>query len=97
MYSTEGVGLNSYFDSEYYRIVLELRRLGITPSGNRDLDKSKLQQVKQKINEVESKAFAIDEYIEYADEEEQIRSQLEEEKVGASILSDLNRYFILHN
>ena len=36
-------------DQEYIRILMELHKLGIVPSGNKEVDKVKLEQEKQKL------------------------------------------------
>ena len=87
------IGCNNIL--EYERIKREMNAFGIVPTGNIDLDKSKLVKVK---NIIESNSFE-NEYIEdidpYFSEEFIIKNQMEEDKKGADMLALLNRLY--HN
>lgn len=45
--SMSAIGSAVAFDSEYHRIIRELRALGIEPSGDKTTDKAKLQAAKE--------------------------------------------------
>ena len=54
--------ISSYSDPEYQRIIQELRKLGITPSGDPGIDRTKLNQEKaellKKIQSKEEEKFS---------------------------------------
>ena len=92
--------ISSHVDPEYYRILQELMRFGIAPSGNKSIDKSKLEQAKaelvQKIQlrQQESESNASSSYaLLNNDEDNRKRAQLEEERLGAMTVSELNRLY----
>ena len=93
--------VGSHSDPEYQRILQELMRLGIAPSGNKIVDKGKLEQAKlelvQKIQERQEKeqkqALQV-QPLEASKESE--RSKMEEERIGAMNVAELNRlYFVI--
>lgn len=101
--SIGGISFGGY-DYEYYRIILQLRELGITPSGDKEQDKIKLNSEKNKIIQ------AIKTKVKNKDEEEKSfektlnaielvsseRQQMELERLGAQNVAELNRiYFSL--
>ncbi len=90
--------INSYSDPEYLKILQELMQLGITPSGNKSVDKSKLEQTKteliQKIQtkqEEEQKQSLQVQPLESVQDTE--RSRMEESRLGAMTLSELNKMY----
>ena len=92
-------GLN--IDSEYLRIVGELRRLGLSPSGDKDSDAKKLAQAKtelvnklQKKEENEGTNRLGVQIISPVDESEYaIRAEMEEQRLGAMNVAQLNRFY----
>lgn len=78
--------VSNYIDPEYMRILAELRKLGITPSGNKIVDRQKLVQEKQKFEE----NLESSNYIERNTE----REKLEEERKGATALADINKILL---
>ena len=93
--------INSQCDPEYLRIIQELIKLGITPSGNKSIDKAKLQQAKeeliQKIQKKEQeygkKELQV-QIIEPAQETQNShRAELEEQKLGAMTIAELNKLY----
>ena len=92
--------INSNVDSEYLRILQELMQLGITPSGNKSVDKAKLAEAKQKlikkIQEKEQNAqnaqFNIDKDTNNTVQNDE-RAKMEEEKLGAKTVGELNRIY----
>ena len=91
--SNFSIGCNNIL--EYERIKREMNALGIVPTGNIDLDKSKLAKVK---NITENNSFQ-QEYFEdiptLFSEDFIIKNQMEEDKQGAKMLALLNRLY--HN
>lgn len=90
--------IGPYSDPEYLRILQELMKLGIAPSGNKSVDKSKLEQAKielvQKIQakqEEEQKQDLKVRPLEAVKESQQ--AQLETEKTGAMTLAELNKIY----
>ena len=96
-----GIGHNNYMDYEYMQIIMELHRLGITPCGNKQADKARLQAEKAKIvKQIKLKAESAQrpEKNQLTDEKEKTelleKAQLEEERLGAKTIAELNK--ILH-
>lgn len=90
--------ISQYSDPEYLRILRELMALGITPSGNKDTDKMKLEKIRtelvQKIQtkpEEEQKQALQVQPLEAVKDTQQAR--LEEEKLGAMQISELNKLY----
>lgn len=78
-------------DQEYTRIMMELHKLGLTPTGNKEVDKATLEAEKQKL------AQKIQEKSESQTPEKNNntdRAILEEKKLGAMQVAELNK--ILH-
>lgn len=78
--------ISHYTDPEYIRIIMELRKLGITPSGNKTVDRGKLEQEKHKLEQkfkVEEKALPDVE-----------REKLEEQRTGATALAEINKILL---
>ena len=88
-------------DSEYMRIILELRRLGLTPSGNKEIDKAKLARAKEELitkiksHEQNSNNENLQiQTIAPADEiENSKRAEMEEQRLGAMTIAELNRLY----
>ena len=92
---------SSYTDAKYQRILQELMRLGIAPSGNKSVDKNKLEQAKteliQKIqtrnNEEEKQSLQVQPLEGVKDTQDSKRAQMEEQRLGAMTLTELNRMY----
>ena len=88
-----------YVDPEYLRILQELLQLGITPSGNKTVDKAKLQEAKEKlIKKIQEKEqnhqtvqFNLNKDQNSVQNDE--RAKMEEEKLGAKTVAELNRIY----
>lgn len=88
-------------DAEYQRIIQELKALGINPSGNKETDKAKLTQAKlELVQKIEAKQEEDDKQklqvqpIAPVDESQNAaRSQLEEQRLGAMTVAELNRLY----
>ena len=88
-------------DSEYMRIILELRRLGLTPSGNKEIDKAKLARAKEelitKIKSHEQNSNNENLQIQTISPVENIenskRAEMEEQRLGAMTIAELNRLY----
>ncbi len=93
--------IHSYSDPEYQRILQELMRLGISPSGNKNADKTKLEQAKaeliQKIQnkqqEEQKQALQVQPIEAVQDNQSVSRSEMEEQRLGAMNIAELNRLY----
>lgn len=94
-------GINHYSDPEYQRILQELIRFGIAPSGNKNIDKGKLEQAKaeliQKIQtrqqEEQKQELQIQPLEGIKDTQNSERAQLEKSRLGAMNISELNKFY----
>ena len=91
-------------DSEYARIIRELRAYGIEPSGNKSTDKMKLEQVKQaKRQENIQQPQAVEKSGKTEKEgaissEDTVKAQMEQQAhqmSGATQVANLNKYKLL--
>jgi len=85
------------FDYEYQRIIKELIALGITPTGNKSSDRTRLQIEKSRLANIEEKESVenknfINTLFE-AHNEMTNKNPLQEEWQGANCLADLNRMY----
>ncbi len=78
--------INHYTDPEYIKILMELRKLGITPSGNKTIDREKLVQEKHRLEE---KFEVKEQYIPNIE-----REKLEEQRTGATALAEINKILL---
>lgn len=93
--------INSYSNPEYLRILQELRKLGIAPTGNLAVDKGKLEQAKTELinkiqnkQEEEQKQVLQAPVIEAVDSTEYAqRAEMEEQRLGAMTVAELNRLY----
>ena len=101
-----GTASGIMIDSEYQRIIRELRALGIEPTGNKTTDKAKLEEAKaakaKKTNQVDNIQFVNKtEDTEKADEEsskdaaKDDKTVQAEQMTGATQLAQLNKYKLL--
>lgn len=97
-----GIGSFHNIDYEHKRIIQELQALGITPTYDKNTDKAKLQATKEKLvdkiaNKVEKADGKEAEDFKntlvgyYQEDGERIR--LEEERLGAMTVAELNRIY----
>lgn len=82
-------GINCRVSLAYRRIQEELKKLGLTPTGNEQVDRSMLARAKQK--EVEK--FYLKKAKEGEAEEAKLYEKLEHEKTGAQEIATWNRIF----
>lgn len=91
---------NSYQqDPEYLKIIKELVEMGITPSGNKNSDVSKLKQAKTELiekiqtkqNEEQKQELKVQPL--EASKESQQAQQLEYARTGAMTLAELNKLY----
>ena len=84
-------------DSEYQQIIRQLLALGLTPSGNKSSDKARLQIEKDKlVNKIAEQNQPKENFIEtliQVNEENSLRQTLEEERLGAMSIAELNKYY----
>lgn len=80
--------INHYTDPEYIKILMELRKLGITPSGNKTIDRGKLVQEKHRLEE----KFEVKTPV--TDKNQVERELLEENRPGATALAEINKILL---
>jgi len=82
---------NPFSDPEYIKIVQELYQLGIAPTGNKNVDKARLESEKQKL------AQKIEQKMQEQASSQNIdpqRNQMEEERLGAMNVAELNKILL---
>ena len=90
---------SNYQDPEYIKIIKELTQMGITPSGNKNADVSKLKEAKTELiekiqtkqNEEQKQELQVQPL--EARKESQQTQQLEYAKTGAMTLAELNKLY----
>ncbi len=90
---------SNYQDPEYIKIIKELTQMGITPSGNKNADVSKLKEAKTELiekiqtkqNEEQKQELQVQPL--EASKESQQAQQLEYAKTGAMTLAELNKLY----
>lgn len=96
--SNNGLGI----DAEYMRLMRELRSFGLSPSGNKAIDSERLNQAKtelvqrlQKNNENSDSSQGLGvQVINQVDGSEYVqRSEMEEQRLGAMNVAQLNRLY----
>ena len=88
---------SNYQDPEYIKIIKELTQMGITPSGNKNADVSKLKEAKTELiekiqtkqNEEQKQELQVQPL--EASKESQQAQRLEYAKTGAMTLAELNK------
>ena len=89
-------------DSEYLRIIQELRSLGLFPTGNKATDANRLQKAKEElVHRIQKKEETTNsqqelgvQVINQVDESEYAeRSEMEEQRLGAMTVAQLNKIF----
>ena len=88
-------------DAEYLRIIQELRRLGLTSTGNREVDFQRLQQakselvdkIKNKENSDTEKTLGVQVISEVDESEMAKRSEMEMQRLGAMTVAELNKMY----
>ena len=82
-------GISTSIPSDYEEIKRRLRMLGLAPTGNPQLDKSRLQAaIKTRVEKIEETKKKEDD-----EEEKKIQEHLEEERLGAQALAEQNKFF----
>ncbi len=94
------MSVNGGIDPEYLRIIRELRALGIEPTGDKTVDKRKLEEAKKVMNlqKTDISKYKDSENTRYSNvtqENEQHNENLAEQMAGTLQLSELNKLFIL--
>lgn len=88
-------------DYEYMRILAELRSLGIPPTGNKSSDANKLAEaknelitkIKNKNNEIQERDFNVQKILPVEELEDAKRSEMEEQRLGAMNIAELNKIY----
>ena len=82
-------GISTTIPSRYDEIIRRLKMLGLSPTGDPTVDKSRLQaEINRRVEKVEEVKKA-----EKDQEEMAIEKQLEEERLGAKKLAEYNKHF----
>lgn len=83
------LGFSTSIPSKYEEIIRRLRMLGLEPTGNIELDKSRLKQaINKRIEKIEETKK-----IEKEKEENSFEKELAEKRIGAHALSEQNRFY----
>ena len=79
------------YDSEFLRIAQELRKYGLQPSGNPQVDKGRLESAKTEfVSDLQERYdIGLPEF-----EENPQRASMEEERPGAMAVAQLNRILL---
>lgn len=89
-------------DQEYQRIMYELGSLGLQPTGDKGADKARLEAEKgkivDKINEkidekTQAKGADFQEAMAASQQENMMREKLEEQRLGAMTVAELNKIY----
>ena len=92
--------VGGYVDSEYMKILQELMKLGIAPSGNKSIDKAKLEQAKQELiekiktkenNDLNENKTQPPNPVDGTDNSK--RAEMEEQRLCAMTVAELNRIY----
>ena len=80
-------------DPEYVKILMELRKLGIKPTGKKQVDKARLEEEKKKLAEkihdkIENKQNVQN------DNSNVERAKMEEQRLGAMTVAELNKILL---
>ena len=78
-------------DPEYTRILMELYKLNVKPSGDKEIDKAKLEEEKHKLAEKIQQKFDVETPEKNNNSD---KAKLEEQRLGAMTVGELNK--VLH-
>lgn len=81
------INSNIYYEKE--EVARKLLALGLSPTGNLEIDKSRLRKAEEK--KVEK--FELQEKETFKDEQSQQKERMEEERLGALNLAELNKIY----
>lgn len=86
-------GICNRIDPEYMQIIIELQKLGLSPTNNKAVDKARLNEEKQKL------VKKIHEKIEAAQQSQNTnataeRAKMEEQRLGAMKVGELNKILL---
>lgn len=82
-------GISTAIPSAYDEVIKRLKALGLSPTGNPALDRSRLQaEINRRVEKVEE-----EKKVEKEQEKRAIEKQLEEERLGAKTLAEHNKFF----
>lgn len=83
-------GISTSIPLEYAEIIMKLKKLGLTPTGNPVIDRARLvQAIDEKVKELEEKKKEEAKKIETTEE----HRRLEEQKLGAQALAEQKKLF----
>ncbi len=101
MISAINIASGHSVDAEYLRIIQELRRFGLTPTGNKGTDKARLEQAKSELvekiqnkeYEENMKSVQVQPMAPVDEAENAKRSDMEVQRLGAMTVAELNRLY----
>lgn len=93
--------INPYSDPEYLKTLQELMKLGISPSGNKNADKAKLEEAKteliQKIQHKEESnqqhSLQVQPIGAVDNVQDSKRTEMEQQRLGAMNIAELNKLY----
>ena len=82
-------GVSTSIPSDYEEIIRRLKMLGLSPTGNPALDRSRLKTaIDNRVEKIEEQKK-----VEKEREEQEIEKQMEEKRLGAQALAEQNKIF----
>ena len=83
-------GMSASADSEYEDIKKQLQKLGIKPTGNKQVDKAKLTEAKQSMQAMKNKSASN----KNGDKAQKQQEAAATSMTGAQNMADLNKYLL---
>ena len=101
MLSITGNFAGTSVDQEYLRIIQELQKLGLNPSGNKNSDASRLAEAKAELVErikkqnstQNNQALGVQTISPVDESENSQRAEMEEQRLGAMNIAELNKLY----
>ena len=88
-----GNQFNNFADPEYMKIFLELQNAGIKPTGNKQIDKARLEEEKKKIAEKIHDKIENRQNVQNDNSNEK-KKKMEEQRLGAMNIAELNKILL---
>lgn len=88
------IGIHQSMTSEYAWILAEMRRLGLTPSGDINIDRAKVQRAREKESENNKNISEKFELPNSKHNDSEERENLEYERIGAMNVAMINRVLL---
>ena len=89
------LGINVSLPPGYEAVKSKLLQLGITPSGNPEIDKARLTQgLKEKDEKLEEQKFELEKLEKKDNQDKSEAEKLEEQRRGATLLAEQNKILL---